>query len=107
MRALCQQLESSWLAQLSDQFDQPYWHQLEQFLAAQLQAQKIIYPAENDVFNALNSTSYKAVKVVILGQARHVAGQPMLRHELGRLEVGAVLGVLEHLVDRGLAFMCS
>ena len=64
------------MAQLSDQFDQPYWHQLEQFLAAQLQAQKIIYPAENDVFNALNSTPHKAVKVVILGQdPYHGAGQ--------------------------------
>ena len=68
MKALRQNLESSWLAQLSDQFDQPYWHQLEQFLLAQLQAQKIIYPAENDVFNALNATSYETVKVVILGQ---------------------------------------
>lgn len=68
MKALRQNLESSWLAQLSDQFDQPYWHQLEQFLVAQLQAQKIIYPAENDVFNALNATSYENVKVVILGQ---------------------------------------
>lgn len=68
MKALRQNLESSWLAQLSDQFDQPYWHQLEQFLVAQLQAQKIIYPAENDVFNALNATSYETVKVVILGQ---------------------------------------
>ncbi len=68
MKTLRQNLESSWLAQLSDQFDQPYWHQLEQFLASQLQAQKIIYPAENDVFNALNATSYETVKVVILGQ---------------------------------------
>ena len=68
MKTLRQNLESSWLAQLSDQFDQPYWHQLEQFLASQLQAQKIIYPTENDVFNALNATSYEAVKVVILGQ---------------------------------------
>ena len=68
MKTLRQNLESSWLTQLSDQFDQPYWHQLEQFLVAQLQAEKIIYPAENDVFNALNSTSYETVKVVILGQ---------------------------------------
>tara|TARA_S200000501_G_scaffold376702_2_gene432477 strand:+ start:4834 stop:5517 length:684 start_codon:yes stop_codon:yes gene_type:complete len=68
VKTLSQQLESSWLARLSDQFDQPYWHQLEQFLGAQLHAQKIIYPIQNDVFNALNSTSYKAVKVVILGQ---------------------------------------
>ena len=68
MKTLCQQLESSWLSRLSDQFDKPYWHRLEQFLEAQIQAQKIIYPAQNDVFNALNSTSYKSVKVVILGQ---------------------------------------
>ncbi len=68
MKTLSQQLDSSWLARLSDQFDQPYWQQLEQFLVAQLYAQKIIYPSQNDVFNALNSTSYKAVKVVILGQ---------------------------------------
>ena len=46
MKALRQNLEPSWSAQLSDQFDQPYWYQLEQFLSAELQAQKIIYPAE-------------------------------------------------------------
>ena len=76
MKALRQNLEPSWLAQLSDQFEQPYWHQLEQFLSAELQAQKIIYPAENDVFNALNATSYETVKVVILGQdPYHSEGQ--------------------------------
>jgi len=68
VKALRQKLEPSWLAQLSDQFDHPYWHQLQQFLAAQMQSQKVIYPAENDVFNALNATPYKTVKVVILGQ---------------------------------------
>ncbi|MEE3240921.1 MAG: uracil-DNA glycosylase [Pseudomonadota bacterium] len=76
MKALRQNLEPSWLAQLSDQFEQPYWYQLEQFLSAELQAQKIIYPAENDVFNALNATSYETVKVVILGQdPYHSEGQ--------------------------------
>ena len=68
MKTLRQNLEPSWFAKLSDQFDRPYWYQLEQFLAAELQAQKIIYPAENEVFNALNATPYETVKVIILGQ---------------------------------------
>lgn len=68
MKALCQRLESSWLTPLADQFERPYWPKLEHFLLTQQQANKIIYPAMGDIFNALNNTPYESVKVVILGQ---------------------------------------
>lgn len=65
---LSQQLDSSWLTLLNDEFQQPYMQQLQTFLKAEQQASKVIYPPEAKVFNALNSTAMDAVKVVILGQ---------------------------------------
>jgi uracil-DNA glycosylase len=41
---------------------------LKQFLVAEKQAGKVIFPAGNQIFNALDSTPFEAVKVVILGQ---------------------------------------
>jgi uracil-DNA glycosylase len=58
----------SWLAHLTDEFDQPYMKQLQQFLQQEKLAGKEIYPQSGDVFNALKSTSFENVKVVILGQ---------------------------------------
>jgi uracil-DNA glycosylase len=61
-------LEPSWLRVLGDEFDQPYMVELKSFLRAEKQAGKIIYPSGENWFNALNSTPFDAVKVVILGQ---------------------------------------
>ncbi len=68
MNSLSHQLEASWLAILSDQFELPYWHQLEHFLALQQRQKKTFYPAFENIFNALNSTPFDAVKLIILGQ---------------------------------------
>lgn len=65
---LSQQLHSSWLNLLDDEFKQPYMQQLQQFLFAEQKAGKVIYPPMPEVFNALNSTVIDRVKVVILGQ---------------------------------------
>ncbi|WP_339616344.1 uracil-DNA glycosylase [uncultured Gilvimarinus sp.] len=62
------QLESGWLAELGDEFDQPYMRQLKTFLKAEKQAGKVIYPPSGEMFNAFNSTPFAQVKVVILGQ---------------------------------------
>lgn len=62
------QLERSWLERLQVQFDQPYMHELRQFLLTRKQHRAVIYPAGPQIFNALNSTPFEAVRVVILGQ---------------------------------------
>jgi uracil-DNA glycosylase len=61
-------LEPSWLRVLGDEFDRPYMTQLKAFLRAEKQAGKVIYPSGDHWFNALNSTPFDAVKVVVLGQ---------------------------------------
>jgi uracil-DNA glycosylase len=61
-------LEPSWLRVVGDEFDKPYMVQLKAFLRAEKQAGKVIFPAGENWFNALNSTPFDKVKVVILGQ---------------------------------------
>ena len=61
-------LEPSWKAALRGEFDQPYMHQLRQFLRGEYAAGKEIYPPGPLIFNALNSTPLDQVKVVVLGQ---------------------------------------
>ena len=62
------QLHSSWLDQLGAEFEAPYMRKLREFLAAQKQARKVIYPKGAEMFAALNSTPFDAVRVVIIGQ---------------------------------------
>ena len=61
-------LHASWLAHLGSEFDKPYMQNLKAFLQQQKHAGKIIFPPSELWFNALNTTSLEAVKVVILGQ---------------------------------------
>lgn len=60
-------LDSSWLAHLQDEFTQQYMLTLKDFLLQRRQ-QTVIYPSGSNIFNALNSTPFDKVKVVILGQ---------------------------------------
>ncbi len=62
------QLEDSWKQRLAGEFEQPYMQQLRQWLHQQYAAKKTIYPAPGNIFNALNSTPFERVKVVIIGQ---------------------------------------
>ncbi len=62
------QLEQSWLGRLQDQFEQPYMHKLREFLVTRKQHRAVIYPPGPNIFNALNSTPFEQVRVVILGQ---------------------------------------
>lgn len=61
-------LSPSWLAQLESEFEQDYMLQLRDFLLERKKQQAIIYPAGNDIFNAMNSVDFDKVKVVMLGQ---------------------------------------
>jgi uracil-DNA glycosylase len=61
-------LHSSWLEVIGDEFDKPYMQQLRLFLEQEKKNGKTIYPPGSLWFNALNSTPYDQVKVVILGQ---------------------------------------
>ena len=61
-------LEEGWLGQLSSQFDQVHMQQLKKFLLQEKADGKVILPEGNLWFNALNSTPFDRVKVVILGQ---------------------------------------
>lgn len=67
---LAQQLKPGrgWHEWLADEFHQPYLRQLAEFLTAEAQAGKTLFPEQTQCFNALNSTPLDQVKVVILGQ---------------------------------------
>ncbi|MCW8925503.1 MAG: uracil-DNA glycosylase [Xanthomonadales bacterium] len=62
------QLHESWLSRLQDEFDQDYMHELRNFLLTRKQHRAIIYPPGKQIFNALDSTPFDQVRVVILGQ---------------------------------------
>ena len=61
------ELHNSWDKYIAGEFEKPYYTALKEFLKEEYSTQ-IVYPGVHDVFNALKTTSYDAVKVVILGQ---------------------------------------
>lgn len=61
-------LDPSWKAVLEDQFTLPHMVALKDFLKAEADAGKKIYPAAKDIFCALDACPFDQVKVVILGQ---------------------------------------
>jgi uracil-DNA glycosylase len=76
MTALSSRLKKNWHAIIGGEFDQRYMVQLEQFLQREKDLGHIIYPKDEEIFNALNSTAFEKIKVVIIGQdPYHGAGQ--------------------------------
>lgn len=61
------QIEESWKAVLSEEFNKPYFHNLKTFLVDERQ-KHTVYPAGINIFNAFAHTPFNKVKVVILGQ---------------------------------------
>lgn len=59
--------KNDWAPRLNEQFNQPYYRSLRQFLVEEYKSQTI-YPNMHDIFNALHYTPFSKVKVVILGQ---------------------------------------
>lgn len=60
-------LGNDWDTILNEQFSAEYYQKLAVFLNEEYSTQTI-YPAKEDIFNALKQTSYQNTKVVILGQ---------------------------------------
>jgi uracil-DNA glycosylase len=61
-------LEPSWKSHLQDEFQQAYMQELRAFLLQRKQQGAVVYPPGPLIFNALDSTPFDRVKVVILGQ---------------------------------------
>jgi uracil-DNA glycosylase len=69
------EIGNNWDNLLSDQWQQPYYKDLRNFLKAEYN-NHTVYPPKDDIFNALKLTPYENVKVVILGQdPYHGVGQ--------------------------------
>jgi uracil-DNA glycosylase len=62
------QLDVSWKSALSEFLLSTKMDELKQFLRAEKNAEKLIYPPSSLIFNALNTTPLNQVKVVIIGQ---------------------------------------
>lgn len=60
-------VRTDWNPILRSEFDEPYWTELQQFVAAE-RSQHTVYPPHDEVFRALHLTSYADTKVLILGQ---------------------------------------
>lgn len=60
-------IPSDWRRHLADQFEQPYFSALSEFLEEE-RAKHTIYPPEDQVFAALEHTPYTKANVLILGQ---------------------------------------
>ena len=66
---------NEWDALLADEFKNDYYLRLRQFLKSEYSTREI-YPAAENIFNALKNTSYSDVKAVLLGQdPYHEPGQ--------------------------------
>lgn len=61
-------INKTWFANLKNEFSEPYFLELENFLAERKKSGAVIYPPEDKIFNALNLTNFNDIKVVILGQ---------------------------------------
>ncbi len=57
-----------WADFMREQFAQPYFLSLADFLKKEWEAGKVIYPAKENIFRAFELTQYRDIKVVILGQ---------------------------------------
>jgi uracil-DNA glycosylase len=60
-------LKNDWNEKLNDEFQKDYYKHMRAFLKQEYYAYTV-YPPMEDIFNALNYTSYRDTKVLILGQ---------------------------------------
>ena len=60
-------ITQNWLNLLKEEFEKPYFKNLQKFLDEEY-ANYTIYPKVENIFNALNKVKYEDVKVVIIGQ---------------------------------------
>jgi len=62
------QLEPGWKSRLEPEFSRDYMQNLRSFLLQRKQQGAVIFPPGPLIFNALNTTPFERVRVVILGQ---------------------------------------
>ena len=60
-------IHDSWKAHLAEEFDQPYFKELSEFVRREYEKAKV-YPPPKDIFRAFELCPFDQVKVVILGQ---------------------------------------
>jgi uracil-DNA glycosylase len=60
-------MTTDWNPLLREEFEKPYWKQLQSFVEEE-RRNTTVYPAREHVFAALHTTPYADVKVLILGQ---------------------------------------
>lgn len=60
-------LPASWNAVIGEEFNKPYFQNLETFVAGERAAHEV-FPPEEDVFSAFHLTPYESVNVFLLGQ---------------------------------------
>ncbi len=66
----------TWADVLGEEKNKSYFKAILAFLAQEKSLGKIIYPAQNELFNAFKETSFEQVKIVLLGQdPYHGSGQ--------------------------------
>jgi len=71
-------IETSWKSKLKEVFEQDYFDNIGNFLKAEKNAGKTIYPPGPLIFNAFELTPFEKVKVVIIGQdPYHNPGEAM------------------------------
>jgi uracil-DNA glycosylase len=81
MTTLSSRLEKNWRDIVSREFEtgvefEQHMARLEQFLQREKDLRRTIYPRDEEIFNALNSTAFDDIKVVIIGQdPYHKKGQ--------------------------------
>lgn len=60
-------IQNDWHEVLKGEFEKPYYINLKQFLSEEYQ-HHVVYPAQDNIYQALKLTSYHNTRVVILGQ---------------------------------------
>lgn len=60
-------MRTDWNPLLRDQFEQPYWRELQTFVREE-RSRHTVFPPHEEVFASLHLTPYATVKVLILGQ---------------------------------------
>lgn len=60
-------INTDWKELLSDEFDKPYFEKLNEFLKEEYKEHEV-FPERDKIFEALNHTSFKDTKILLLGQ---------------------------------------
>lgn len=68
MEIINPKINEEWKEILWDEFQKPYFLEIKKFLLEEKKLEKNIFPPQNLIFNAFNTTPFSKVKVVILGQ---------------------------------------